>query len=57
MPIEFEIFWSDLKPESQAQMVAAGFQVHDNIELAPLFILEQDPEDLEDYVETGTDDD
>jgi hypothetical protein len=42
----FEIFWRNLTKESQKEMIKQGFKLDNNINLAPLAIIEQE-EDVE----------
>lgn len=40
----FEIFWEDLNDNAKKRLVSEGFCTHDNINLAPLAILDQEHE-------------
>lgn len=37
----FEIYWYDLSDKKQREMIEQGFEVHENINLCPITILEQ----------------
>jgi hypothetical protein len=43
----FEIFYSDLTDEAKARLEDEGFDAHDNIDISPLAIIDQEAEEVE----------
>jgi hypothetical protein len=43
----FEIFYSDLTDEAKARLIQEGFNAHENIDIMPLAIVDQEAEEVE----------
>lgn len=43
--MSYEIYWHDLTDEAQHELVAQGFVIDENIDMAPIAIIDQEEDD------------